>query len=103
MDWWMWVLAYVFMIALTGRLTYRYYNWVTNGYGAYRYGSNDRALLALLLGLIWPVMILFGAVLFGNTSKMEAEERRKMKASEKALEMREREARVARMERELLS
>lgn len=119
MDWWMWPLMYLAMTAVTGRLMYRYGNWgardIYNEQYDYRKGhrvlvyqgesnktpDNEIAWTSIAYGLAWPVMLLYGVVYIGNSTKVDRGEARGMQGREKAVELREREIRVATMEKEL--
>lgn len=119
MDWWMWPLMYLVMTAVTGRLMYRFGNWGSKElYGEeYDYKSGRRVLVyrgksngyddstiawsSIGLGLAWPVMLMYGAVYLGNSTKVDRGESRDQQGREKAIELREREIRVVTMEKEL--
>ena len=119
MDLWMYVLGYLLMTAVTGRLIYRYgdfglvkaYNEkydkygfkekVFTGYYENRLSEDAMAWASLAYGLIWPLLLFVFAVKLGNTTSVDRHNKSKRIEKERDISLREREARVLELEKEL--
>ena len=118
MEWWIFPLVYLGMTALTGRLVYRYADFgmverfeierdsygfkkVNTGYYENKLSDDGMAWASLAYGLIWPILIFVFAVSLGNSSKVDRHNKVKRAEKEREISLREREARVKEMEKEL--